>query len=859
MGEVYRANDPRLGREVALKVSAERFSERFEREARAVAALNHPNICTVYDVGPNYLVMELIEGVTLADRMKHGALPVEESLAIARQVADALAAAHERGIVHRDLKPANIKIAADGTAKVLDFGLAQVAHSSAAASADSPTITASLTEAGVVLGTAAYMSPEQAQGKPVDQRSDIWAFGVVLYEMLSGGRLFHEDSFVATLASVLTKDPDLTAVPQRTRRLLARCLERDPRRRLRDIGDAQFLLDEPAEQAAAPVSRGPSWMVAGIFGAALAIALWAPWRAPQASNRPAMRLNVDLGPDTIVRRNLGAAISPDGTRLAFMSRGPGGKVQLAVRLLDQSQPVFLAGTEDANNPFFSPDGRWIGFFAAGLMKKISVDGGAAVTICNGDGSLGASWGDDEHIVFAGGLVNPLMRVPAAGGKPQEITKIAEKGDGTHRWPHVLAGGKAVLFTSHKIVTGFDDAKIEAVMVATGERKTLVRNGYFGRYVPGGGNVGYLVYVREGTLFGVAFDPVALEVRGPPVPLIEDLAANSDTGSGQFDFSNTGVLIYRTGKGPAPAWQLQWLDSSGKTEPLISQPAAYYMPGFSPDGKRLAVSVDHGDKGREIEVYDLERGTMTRITSTGEVNLFPVWTPDGKYIACESSAPNAGYGIALVRSDGSGKTQRLLEHTGLMVPQSFSPDGRRLAYYETNPETGMDAWTVAIDTSDPDHAVAGKPQPFLNTAFAEWQPAFSPDGRWMSHSSTESGASEVYVRPFPGPGGKWKISTGGGNSGMWALNGKEFFFRGADGRIMVASYSAHGDTFEPGKPRVWSDTVIGTTQFGRDFALFPNGKRVVIIPQREPPATGTLHLTFVLNFGDELRRRFTPAK
>ena len=856
MGAVYRASDTKLNRDVAIKVLPDAFAQdvermvRFEREAKVLASLNHPNIAAIYGIEDRALVMELVDGSTLADRIKEGgALPFTEVVNMACQIADALVAAHEGGIVHRDLKPANIKITSAGVVKVLDFGLAKVARVTSLQSVDE-TQPLSLTNAVTILGTPSYMSPEQAQGQAADKRADVWAFGVVLYEMSTGRRLFKGSNATEVLAAVLTREPDWDNVPEGARRLLRRCLEKDPKRRLRDIGEARFILEEPLPPAATR-ARPLMWMAAaGVLTAALATSLWISGRAPLLPDRPLVRLNVDLGPEAVPGSVLETKISPDGRRLAFIARAPDGKPQLAIRPLDRSQTTLLAGTENAVAPFFSLDGQWIGFFADGKLKKIAVQGGAVVTIANANAAAtGASWGDDQTIVTSG-ILSHLQSVSANGGAFHRLltkagTRLGEQGDATHRWPQILRGGRAVLFTSHKIVTGFDDAAIEAVVVATGERKTVLRGGYYGRYVASGAHGGYLLYVREGTLFAVSFDPDSLTVRGTPTPVLDDVAGDSDSGAGQFDFGS-GTLVYRSGAGPIRKWPILWLDSSGKTEPLLAEPGAYYTMRFAPDGKRLALMVDHGDKGREIEVYDWQRGSLTRLTSTGEITAFPVWSPDGKYIVFEANSPH-GYGIAAIRSDGSGTMQRLGENNSLMIPFSFSPDGH-LVY------TGGGAWSALFDTSDPDHLKLGKP---VRLGDVGGSPNVSPDGHWIAYRSEESGRSEVYVRPFPGPGAKWQISIGGSGytSIEWAPNGRELYFVGPDNRMMVADYRATGDSFIPGKPRVWSNTPIGVTPFPRNFSMSPVGKRFAVMPPRSVAVEeGSVHVTFVLNFLEELERR-----
>jgi Tol biopolymer transport system component/predicted Ser/Thr protein kinase len=715
MGEVYRAKDTKLDREVAIKVLPASFAQdaarmaRFEREAKVLASLNHPNIAQIYGIEDRAIVMELVEGATLADRLLHGAIPLEESLKIASQIADALEAAHEKGVVHRDLKPANVKVRDDGTVKVLDFGLATVVQSSAREPGDganSPTLTMGATEAGVILGTAAYMAPEQARGQKVDKRADIWAFGVVLYEMLTGERLFKGATASDVLAQVLTKQPDLDRTPAQARRLLGRCSEKDPKQRLRDIGEARFLLDAPP--ATAPLQSRLGWVVAaGAVFAVIAAALAFVHFRETPALQPLTRFSMDLGPEAVTGPRITAAISLDGRRLAFVARGAGGKEQLATRLLDQANPTLLAGTENASDPFFSPDSQLIGFFSDGKMKKISVQGGAAITLCEAPNGRGASWGDDGSIIVtlnsaaeAAGTV--LSRVPESGGTPQTLTKPRDVGEVSHRWPQILPGAKAVLFTAGTVIGDYDSGSIEVLSLKTGQVKVIARGGYFGRYVATSTRTGELVYVHQGTLFGVPFDPNRLEARGTPAPLLEDVAADPTTAGGQFDFSRNGTFVYVSGKQSALLWPLVWLDSTGKTEPLLAMPGAYYSPRLSPDGKRLAFSVS----GRDIEVYDWERDSTTKLTFTGQQNKLPVWTPDGSHIVF-SSQSLTGYSLLWIRSDGAREAQPLMESKNDLRPYSFSPDGKRLAFAQAAPQTGLDLWTAPLDLSDPEHPKAGK--------------------------------------------------------------------------------------------------------------------------------------------------------
>jgi Tol biopolymer transport system component/predicted Ser/Thr protein kinase len=862
MGEVYRARDTRLNRDVAIKVSKEQFTERFAREARAIAALNHPHICTLYDIGPNYLVMEYVEGAALK-----GPLSLDHALPIIHQLIDGIEAAHEKNIVHRDLKPANIRITPDGVVKILDFGLAKATQDTdqsrdpeGEGAENSPTLTIGATKAGAILGTAAYMSPEQAKGKTADRRSDIWSFGVVVYELLTGKRPFNGETVVETLGEVLHKEPDWTPPPERLRRLIQRCLQKDRKNRLGAIADARWMMEEEAEpaQATPAGSRGGlGWITAAVLAlAALALAFVHFRQAP--APQPLTRFSVDLGPEAVAGVRVTAAISPDGRRLAFVARGAGGKEQLATRLLDQANPTLLPGTDDAGDPFFSPDSQWIGFFAEGKMKKISVQGGASVTLCDVPSDRGASWGEDGNIVVtldsAAGI--GLSRVAAAGGTPRALTKPEEKGDIVHRWPQILPGGQAVLFTGSGVNGDFENAGIEVLLLKTGQWKTVQKGGYFGRFLATSSGAGHLVYVHQGTLFAVPFDPARLEALGAPVPVLEDIAADPNTAAGQFDVSPTGTFVYLSGKSATASGPIAWLDSAGKTEPLLAAPGAYLAPRLSPDGKRLAVTVN----AKDIQVYDWQRDSVTRLTFTGQ-NSFPVWSPDGRHIVFQSSS-SAGNFLQWIRSDGAGEAQQLLESKNDLRPYSFSPDGKRLAFSGNTPG-GQDLWTLSLDLSDPEHPKPGKPEIFLRTVHTEYEPAFSPDGRWIAYRSFESGAGDdVYVRPFPGPGGKWPISAGGGRHPIWSRNGRELFYKGAGDRIMVAAYTSKGDSFAADKPHPWSNVqILDPNANFSSLDLAPDGKRFAVLPRPEGTGglRGSVHVTVLLNFFDELRRKVPAGK
>jgi WD40 repeat protein len=861
MGEVYRARDTRLGRVVAIKVSREEFTERFTREARSIAALNHTNICHLYDVGPNYLVMECVEGETLS-----GPVEFDDAMRIIGQLIDGIEAAHEKNIIHRDLKPANIKLTPEGVVKILDFGLAKADDPEPGGDPqNSPTQTIGATQAGTILGTAAYMAPEQARGKAADKRSDIWSFGVVVYELLTGKRAFEGESVVETLGAVMKSQPDWAPVPARMQRLVQACLEKDPRKRLQAIGDVRLLLDEiPAAPAQMPV---PSrlWFGTGLLAltAVLAIGLvgvsWVAWRATRPVARPLMNLSVDLGPDAVLggtgTSRVALILSPDGTRLVYRSRSG-----LSTRLLDQPKSTPLAGTEGADDPFFSPDGQWVGFFANGKLKKISVQGGAAVTLCDADNEHGGSWGEDGNIVFAPNPRGGLSRVSEVGGTPQPLTQLdQQKGEQTHRDPLMLPGGQAVLFTAGNSAD-LNESNLEVLSLKTGQRKTLQRGGFFGRYLPSG----HLVYMQRGTLFAAPMDLKNLQLTGPAVPLLGDVATNPTEADAQFDFSRApsgpGTLVYVSGKAASGGWSIAWLDSTGKTQPLKGAPGAYFNPSFSPDGKRLAFTLNIND----ISVYDWQRDTTSRLSFTPGPNTNPKWTPDGRGIVYRSSSGGAG-NLYWVRSDGAAAAVRLTESKKDQTPYSFSPDGKRLAFTEEGGTTLIDIWTLPIDWSDPEHPKGGQPEVFLRTPSTETAPAFSPDGRWVAYvaierSPIERSNPEVYVRPFPADpsGGKWQISGGGGNNPIWSRNGRELFYMTPQNQIMVVSYTAKGATFVADKPRLWSDHRIWNG-IGKDYDLAPDGKRFAVFEPPEGDQKPEAHVNLLLNFFDEVRRRAPASK
>ena len=874
MGEVYQAHDTKLGRDVAIKVLPEAFAHdperlsRFQREAKMLAALNHPNIATIHGLeqsgSTSYLVMELVSGETLAERVKRdGAVPIEEALAIAKQIAEALEAAHEKGIIHRDLKPTNVKVTPEGKVKVLDFGLAKAFEGDATNEdmGNSPTLSRAATMQGVILGTAAYMSPEQARGKSVDKRTDIWAFGCVLYELLTGEQAFHGEDITEILASVVKSEPDWTAlrasVSPPIRVLLQRCLRKDRRKR---TPDAAILRIEIEDAQAAPKDSGTAQFATAstsklllavaaattIIAVVALLALWQATRPVEQALRPLVRLDVNLGPDVSLASPFGTdtILSPDGTRIVFVSQG-----RLFTRRLDQLNATELAGTQGAFSPFFSPDGLWVAFFSSGKLQKISVDGSSAITLCSANNSRGGSWGEDGNIIAALNLGGGLSRIPAAGGLPTPVSDL-QSGEFSHRWPQILPGDKAVLFTA-SATAAYDTANIEVMSLADRRRKILVRGGTYGRYLP----TGHLIYANRGTLFAVPFDVDRLEVHGTSVPVLEQVGYNAQQGSAQIDFSQTGTLIYRSGGAGGDLPTLQWLDAAGQTQPLLAKPGAYQRPSLSPDGQRLALEVTEGS-GTDVWVYNWQRDTMTRLTFTGNAYA-PLWSPDGRYISFQLR----GEGMSATRSDGSGKPQALTQSKNAQLPWSFTPDGKRLAFFEAGAGT-YSLWTVPLE-SDNAELRAGKPEVFLQSQADDRYPSFSPDGRWMAYRSDESGTNQVYVRAYPDKGGKWQISNGGGTIPMWSRNGHELFFESLDNHIMVTAYTVKGDSFVADKPRLWSEKQLGSTgTVTRNVDLAPDSKRIVALMPAETPEDQTAknHVIFLENFFDEVRRRTaTQAK
>jgi WD40 repeat protein len=685
MGEVFRARDTRLNRTVALKVSKIQFSERFEREARAIAALNHPNICQLHDVGalpsgPGYLVMELIEGES-----PKGPLPLGTVLKYASQFAAGLEAAHEKGIVHRDLKPANLKITPAGAVKILDFGLAKVAPTLSAARQSEKSLTSGLTQTGVILGTAAYMSPEQARGEPVDKRTDIWAFGVIVHELPAGERLYKGKTATDVLAAVLTKEPDLSKVPTQVRKLLGRCLQKDPQNRLRDIGDAMALVEEEAPAAAAPSRPSPAppyftWIAASVLFLLAAGAGFGWWRAMQPVEHPLTRLDVDLGQDASLALNYGdnIRISPDGTRLAYVASLGGGPVKLFIRKLDQPTATELPGTEEAVSPFFSPDSQWLGFTRRGKVYKISVDGSTPIPLAATTIATGSSWGEDGNIIHPS-VGNSMLRIPSGGGPATPVLNLAS-GEVAFSWAQVLPAGKAVLFAVNGPLVQPEKTSIEIFTLADQRRRVVYQGGSSPRYVATSSKGGYLLYAVRNTLFAVPFDLERLETCGGAVPVLFDVEHHPESFDSQYDMSRAGTLIYRKAAASIQTSTLQWVDAGGKRTPLVRVTGEINTPRLSPDGKRLAVTTI-GSGRVDIQLYDLERETWTNLTSGVERDFFnAAWSPSGQFLVFGSFN-----GLFWARSDGAGQPKQLMEKQGQQEP-SIAPDGKHVAFIEVPAET-----------------------------------------------------------------------------------------------------------------------------------------------------------------------------
>jgi Tol biopolymer transport system component len=828
MGEVYRARDAKLGRDVAVKVLPSQFAAdtdrmaRFQREAQVLAALNHPHIASIYgleDAGEiRALIMELVDGPTLDYRIAQGPVPLEEALTIARQIAEALETAHDKGIVHRDLKPANIKLTGEGSVKVLDFGLAKAMEGDSISgdAANSPTLTLAATRAGVILGTAAYMSPEQAKGKTVDRRADIWAFGVVLMEMLTGRKMYSGETTPETLAAVIMKEPVFEALPASTpaaiRRLLRRCLTKDPRTRLRDIGEARITIEEvlsgAVSEPAAPtpavaVARRPLalWIAAAVFLLSTVALAWMHFREAPPPER-VLRYTVAPPEKSLVHSFV---ISPDGHYIAIAAAA-GGKRQLWIRSLDALQTQALPGTEGAQYPFWSPDSRYIGFGAQGKLKKIAVNGGPAQVLCDAPDSRGGAWNREGVIVFAPVPTGGLQRVSAMGGVPVQVTKA--KVD--HRFPIFLPDGRHFLY----LVT-IDAAEKNGVYLGSvdgKENRRVMADVSSVVYAPplAGSRDGHLLFVRESTLMAQPFDLKTFQPTSDLFPVAERVPFGTNTSYAQVSTSDTGILVYRSG-GALGQTQLVWHDRGGKPLGNVGTPGVIAEFALSPDEKTVAVPrFDPQTQKSDIWLHDLARGTDTRFTFHPSINLAPIWSPKGDRLVF-SSDRGGRFDLFWKAASGAGQDELLIPSSTHRNTTCWSRDGKFAVYVELGGKTKQDLWVV----QDPMGAAADrKTAVFLQTEFEESQGQLSSDNHWMAYTSDESGRAEVYVRPFPASDGKWKVSTAGGEQPRWGRDGKGLYYLGLDRKLMSVTIKAQAGpkpVFEVSAPEVLFETRVSQIQ------------------------------------------------
>jgi Tol biopolymer transport system component len=896
MGEVYRARDARLGRDVAIKILPDLFAAdadrvaRFQREAQLLASLNHPHIAQIYgveDAGPQRaLILELVDGPTLADRIAQGPIPLDESLPIAHQVAEALEAAHESGIVHRDLKPANVKLTHDGTVKVLDFGLAkgldragshepfdgaQGRQDPAYVLSQSPTITspAMATNAGVILGTAVYMSPEQAKGKVADKRTDIWAFGCVLYEMLTGRRAFDGEDLTDVIAAVVRGEPDWSAlpasVPGNVRTLLKGCLQKDRKARLGDMALVRYLLDHTSTEdagAALAATRGRPWLWIAAASVCAVVAIAAVTFAWTMRNRAAplaapLRLTAHVGTNVSLGLQSGvtAVLSPDGDVMAFLGTArPGTPSSIYVRRLDQLHATLLAGTEGAFLPIFSPDGNSVAFFAQGKLKKVAITGGTPVTLCDAPIGRGSTWSEDGWIYFTPEPNQGIQRVLADGGTPEIVVKLESK-ELSLRFPQILPGSKVLLFTSQQATGNFENADIVAYSLADGVRKVVVHGGFYARYVPSG----HLLYANEGSVFAAPFDLDTLQVTGRAVLAVQGVSASINNGAANYAVSDRGTFVYVAGDTQLTRAPIRWIDRTGKTEFLRSTPSDWANPSFAPDGGRLAVDINDGGQ-TDVWVYEWARDTMSRLTFDSANDARPVWSPGGRYITFTSRRSGV-FNLYLQRADGTGDVVRLTEGANPQFPSSWHPSGKYLAYFETVPGNATDLMILPFEGDDAAGWKASKPYAFLSSRFTEASGMFSPDGRWIAYMSNESGRNDLYVRPFPGPGGKWQVSASPADDPTWSRTSREFLFMdSSELRLMTVPYRVEGDSFRADKPVVWAGARLSVRPRApsRDLDLHPDGKRFAVASSDEQSPPGQDRVIFILNFFDELRR-VAPSK
>jgi serine/threonine-protein kinase len=875
MGEVYRARDTKLGRDVAIKILPGEFISdperlaRSEREARLLAALNHSHIGAIYGIqetnGSSALILELVQGETLAERLRQGPMAVAESLEIAHQITNALEYAHEHGIIHRDLKPANVKITPDGLAKVLDFGLAKVTvqESVAEDGTEVPTMTA-LTRRGVIIGTTAYMSPEQARGKPVDKRSDIWAFGCVLYEMLAGCRPFSGETDSEIIAAILEREPKWgqlpAATPELVRRLLSRCLEKDPKCRLRDIGDARLELEEAlsappsSEQKPTLITRRTAiTALAGAAAGTLVTGIISVNRWHGLTTRNVRRFSLTIPePDYLVATwSNQLAISPDGGHIAFSARASDTARHFYIRSFSDldSKLVkdFFVGLA-----FFSPDSRWLGYFSPKppAIRKLPLRGGAPITIWTraaATGNAGATWADDDTIYFVSEIPGGMMSVPAAGGQPKEVLKIdTGQGERILKYPCALPGAKAVLYTvANTESESFDDARIGAYSTRTGQKRILVEGGTHPRYSPSG----HLVYARNGKLLAVRFDADRLQVTGQPVSVLEGVMMSRNTGVANFDISTSGDMVYAPGICEGGARTLYWVDRNGNAERLPLPARSYLHPRISPDARKLAIEIE--GPNHDCYVYDFVSDVLSNITTDG-LSHWPLWSADGKTIGYRSG-PMGHFHLWQVPADRSRLPEQMRVDGFTQNAESYSPDGSSLAYTTTDPDSPAKIVVASLQGNE-------KPRPLDDNKYAEGSPKFSPDCHWLAYCSNESGKPEVYVQAVPGPGPKTQVSNDGGTDPVWKRGGGELFYRNGDSMMAVAVSTASG--FTAGRPQeLWkgryshgmSSSCGPPGLSSSNYDVTADGRRFLMIKDEDQDSATSRQVIVVLAWADELSR------
>jgi serine/threonine protein kinase len=867
MGEVYRARDTRLDRTVAVKILPKEFSadpllkQRFEREAKTISSLNHPHICVLHDVGSqdgvDYLVMECVEGETLAKRLEKNPLPLDQVLKFGAQIADALDKAHRSGVVHRDLKPGNIMITPTG-AKLLDFGLAKPASpvvSGATLTAQLPT--SPVTEQGTIVGTFQYMSPEQVEGRDLDGRSDIFSLGAVLYEMLTGQRAFEGKTQLSVASAILEREPApintiKPLAPSSLDRVIRRCLAKDPEQRwqtARDVSiELQWIAESGLQSGATPPGRETTgnsarWMMAGLLlAAAAALTLGILYvRKPLTDLRVTRSYIKPMANSSFIFSGTAAgfALSPDGRLLAYIASTPDGKSVLWLRPLDSLQAQPLAGTEGGAYPFWSPDSKFIGFFAGGKLKKIEASGGPPFPICDASDGRGASWNQQGDILFAPAVNTNIYRVSAAGGVPVPVTTLdPSKSETTHRWPYFLPDGRHFFYftgsvfapretTTNSIMLGSLDSK---------ESKFLLHSHANAIYASD-----HLLFLRQSTLMAQPFDTKSLELTGDAVPVADPVQEGRSVAKGIFSASDDGLLAYIEGASGADR-QLEWFDRGGTQIGAIAGTDAYAGVRISRDGTRIAYYLDSA--GYDIWSYDIARSVKTVLTfgsGSGQGNLYPVWSPDDRRIIY-TSYRNGKYGLYLKASDGSGTEQSLLEAVDrIRFPTDWSPDGKFLTYIE-GALGGWAIWMLPLE---------GDPKPYLfhKSQFAEREAAFSPDGKWVAYCSNESGDYKVYVVPFPAPGGKWQVSPAGGCGPRWRGDGKEIFYISLDNKMMATQVKASVSSFEVGATNaLFATRPYGV--FGR-FDVSADGQRFLIPFEAGQPSAA---ITLVVNWPVDLKKK-----